>query len=337
MARICRATHRITVLVSMLAILCGIAGSRSSRGQYGILRSTDNGSTWKQVFHGNFDVDHLVIDRGGYILASTMIVTSHKMFSELYASRLDTDVWRRIVLPGDASRSELIFDLIATPDGSVFALLKGTILRTDDGGVTWSIVASTLPADFTSLKVGPNHSLLAISKDGLYQSADVGKSWHSLGFEDQMPDGGTTLSDGTILVTSSCKLFATSLSQDHASEWFLPREDDCPNVRELASDARGHLFANTRRGIFRSVVTGKTWKKVLGFKEEVIPFGITVAPDGDVFALVLEGDSSPTLFRSIDAGETWLAVRRFGSGTSISQFAFASNGVVYAALTSFGD
>src|SRR5579871_5727806 len=131
MALFCRATQRVTVLASTLAILCGIAVSESSHSQYGILRSVDNGSTWKQVFRADLDADHLVIDRDGYILASTMIVTSNKMFSELYASRLDTDAWRRIIPPGNASESELVFDLLATSDGPVFALLKGQILRTD--------------------------------------------------------------------------------------------------------------------------------------------------------------------------------------------------------------
>jgi hypothetical protein len=28
-------------------------------------------------------------------------------------------------------------------------------------------------------------------------------------------------------------------------------------------------------------VTGKAWRRVLGFKEEVMPLGIMVAPDGD--------------------------------------------------------
>lgn len=34
----------------------------------------------------DFDADHLVIDKSGHILATTIMVTANKMFSELYAS-----------------------------------------------------------------------------------------------------------------------------------------------------------------------------------------------------------------------------------------------------------
>jgi hypothetical protein len=182
-----RATPFIVVLALTLNMPCEFAISQASHANCRILRSTDSGKNWKQVFRNDFDIDHLVIDRNGHILASTMIVTSNRMFSELYASRLGTDAWKRVVLPGIDSKSELIFDLLATPGGSVFALLKGRILRTGDGGPTWTVVASTLPADLRSLKLGPNRSLLGFSKDGLYQPVDDGKSWHSLGFEGVTP------------------------------------------------------------------------------------------------------------------------------------------------------
>jgi photosystem II stability/assembly factor-like uncharacterized protein len=331
-----RANPLIVVLALTLATLCEFAVSQTSHANYGILRSTDSGKNWKQVFRNDFDTDHLVIDKDGHILACTMIVTSNRMFSELYASSLGGDTWKRVVLPGATSKNDLIFDLLATPDGSVLVLLKGRILRTGDGGLTWTVMASTLPADLSSLKLGPNHSLLGFSKDGLYQSLDDGASWHSLGFEGQMLNGGITLSDGTILVTFQCKLFATSLSQDGSSEWLLP-EDDCPNSSQLASDARGNLFANTPHGILKSDLTGKIWHKVLPFEDRVMPFGIAVAPDSDVYAVILKGISSPTLFHSKDEGTTWQAVQKLGPGVTVSQFAFASNGTVYVGLNSFGD
>jgi len=178
--------------------------------------------------------------------------------------------------------------------------------------------------------------MLGISKDGLYQSTDGGKSWHSLGFEDQLLDGGITLPNGTTLVTLRCKLLAVSLPQDIPSEWLLP-EDDCPNSGQIASDARGFLFANTPHGVLKSDLTGKKWNKVLAFDNQVMPYGIAVSPNGDIYAVILKGISNPTLFRSNDGGETWQAVQKLGRGVTVSQFAFASDGTVYAGLTSFGD
>jgi photosystem II stability/assembly factor-like uncharacterized protein len=330
------ATHYITALALTLPLLCGLAASQTLHPSYGVLRSTDNGRSWKQGFRGDFDADHLVIDKSGHILATTMIVTPNKMFSELYASDEDSETWKRVILPKIGANGYLVLDLLATPDGSIFALLPRKILKTDDGGNTWTVVTTTLPVDFGSLKLGPDHSLLGFSKDGLYQSTDGGKNWHSLGFENQELNGGITLRDGTILVSSRCKLFATSLLQDRSREWVLP-EDDCPNSNGLASDAHGLLFANTPHGVLKSDLNGKTWKRVLAFKERVMPFGIAVSPGGDVYAVILKGGSSPTLFHSTNAGETWQEVRKLAPGATISQFAFAPNGTVYAGLTSFGD
>jgi photosystem II stability/assembly factor-like uncharacterized protein len=331
-----RATHYIAVLALTVPLLCGIAASQALHPSYGILRSTDNGKSWKQGFRGDFDADHLVIDKSGHILATTMIVTPNKMFSELYASHEGSETWKRVTLPRIAPNGDLVLDLLATPDGSLFALLNKGILRTDDGGSTWTVAATTLPVDFRSLRLGPNHSLLGFSPDGLYQSTDGGKSWQSQGFEDQELDGGITLPNSTVLVTFKCRIFAASLSQDSSSEW-PHSEDDCPNSNKLASDAHGLLFANTPHGILKSDVAGKTWKKVLAFKDRVDPFGIAVSPDGDVYAVILKGISSPTLYHSADAGETWQVVQKLGPGVTISQFAFAPDGTVYAGLTSFGD
>lgn len=331
-----RVIHHTAFLLSILSPLCGVAVSQASHPSLGILRSTDSGKNWKQAFGSDFDVDHLVIDKVGHVLASTMIVTPNKASSELYIFGPEANSRKRITLPGVGPKGELILDLLAAPDGSVFALLRGRVLRTEDGGYTWTVIASSLPASFKSLQLGSDHSLLGFPEDGLYQSTDSGKSWHSLGFDGQKVDRGITFHDGTSMVNAQCKLIVIPISPDRAADWLFPK-DDCPHYSELASDARGHLFINTSHGVLKSDVIGKTWKKTLWFEAGVMPFGIAVAPDGDVFAVVLKGVSRPTLFRSIDAGETWQIVQQLGRGVTVSQFAFAPDGTVYAGLNSFGD
>jgi len=331
-----RATHYLAVFALTLPLFCGIAASQALHPSYGILRSTDNGKSWKQGFRGDFDADHLVIDKSGHILAVTTTVTPSRMFSELYASHEGSEIWKRVTLPRISPSGDLVMDLLSTPDGSIFALLDKGILRTDDGGNTWTVAATTLPVGLRSLRLGPNDSLLGFSPDGLYESGDGGKNWQSQGFKNQELDGGITLPDGTVLVTFKCRLFAASLSHDRSSEW--PHfEDDCPNSKQFAADAHGPLFANTPNGILKFDPAGKTWKKVLAFKDMVAPLGIAVSPGGDVYAVILKGISRPTLFHSADAGETWQAIQKLGPGVTISQFAFASDGTVYVGLTSFGD
>ena len=98
-----RAIPLIVVLALTLLSGRGIAFSQTSDAFYGILRSTDSGKSWKQVFRGDLDIDHLVIDKGGNILASTMNVKSSSMFSELYVCHPGTGEWKKVDLPATAT------------------------------------------------------------------------------------------------------------------------------------------------------------------------------------------------------------------------------------------
>ncbi len=335
--------HCVVVVILAFVLFCGIAISQTLHPSYGILRSTDNGKTWTHIFRNDLDIDHLVIDKNGHILAETMIATAKEMRFELYASSLGSEGWKKIALLGADPKGEPIEDMLATPDGSIFILLKDRILKTNDGGSTWTVVTSTLPRGFRALKLGPDQSLLGLAEDvmfqsngGLFQSTDNGKTWHSLGFADKRLDGAVTLLDGRILVSFRCKLFAVSARQEISSEWSIP-EDGCPNVDQFTTGVRGLLFDSTSHGILKTDVAVKNWKKVLANDKEVDPMQISITPDGDLFAVILEGIDNPTLFRSSDAGETWQAIRKLGYGVTVSQFAFAPGGIVYAGLTSFGD
>ncbi len=327
---------RVTLLFLTLAIMYRMGISQSTETDFGILRSMDNGKSWKQVFRGNLTVDNLAIDGHGRILASSMIDKPKGIDSELYVSGPTPEQWRKVLLPGIDPHHSMIYDLITAPDGSVLALLKGKIFRTDDGGITWTVIAPTLPANFVSFMTGPNLSLLAFPSQGVYQSIDNGENWHFSGWDDQKMIGKTLLGDGSFLISSDCKLYTDSISQEHPSELFIP-EDSCPGYDEFAADAKGSIYANTSHGVFKSDAAGKHWEKVLTFQKEVSPFGIEVAPNGDLFALDLIGISRITLFRSEDAGLTWKMIQKLSAGVTISKFAYSPNGAIYAGLTSFGD
>jgi hypothetical protein len=327
---------RIALFFLTPAVLCGMGSSQAKETSFGILSSTDNGKNWKQVFRGDVIVDHLAIDGQGRIIASSMIVTPKIIGSEIYISGPAPEQWRKVSLPGIDTHDSLIYDLLTDTDGSVLALLKGKILRTDDGGVKWTVVASALPASFISFMPGPDSSLLASPSQGIYQSRDKGKNWQSLGFDDQKISSKTALRNSSVLLSLNCRLLVYSIAQERSSELFIP-EESCPGYEEFAADSKGSLFANTSHGILKSDAVGKHWEKVLSFREEVSPSGIGAAPNGNLFALILIGTSRITLFRSGDAGMTWEAVRKLGAGVNISQFAYSPDGTIYAGLTSFGD
>ena len=78
-----------------------------------------------------------------------------------------------------------VSELFTPASGALFARTREGLMRSDDGGATWSAVA--LPAAPTLVTVHPgDHTILyAANADGLYRSADDAASWTLI--RNQMP------------------------------------------------------------------------------------------------------------------------------------------------------
>lgn len=138
--------------------------------------------------------------------------------------------------------------LVATPNG---------VWRSTDNGVTWN--QSGL-SDFLVISIA--HQFDAVwyagtKSNGLFMSADAGDSWTSIDFVGIPPPTGETYCNVRVAVHPSGTIFAIT---------------------------RPDLYSEISRGIFRSTDNGLTWRNANSGLLDSLMNGITVAPNGNVYA-----------------------------------------------------
>jgi photosystem II stability/assembly factor-like uncharacterized protein len=207
---------------------------------------------------------------------------------------------------GRGGRSIAVSGVRGRPNDGYFGAAGGGLWKTTDKGETWAPVtdgqvhSSSVGAVAVSesnpevVYIGMGESCIrgdAMSGDGVYRSADAGKTWTHVGFEDAP-------------VISRIRIHPTN-----------------PNIVFVA--AFGKLSApSDRRGVFKTIDGGKTWKRVLFRDARTGAVDISIDPRNPdvIFAALWEafrleytmssGGPGSGLFKSTDGGETWTEISR---------------------------
>jgi len=193
-----------------------------------------------------------------------------------------------------------------------FGAVAGGVWRTTDAGGTWKPLTDDTPiSSVGAIAVAPsNRDIMYVGTgeaaprgdmtygDGVYRSADGGKTWSHVGLED-------TRQIGALIVD--------------------PHDPDIVLVAAL-----GHAFGpNTERGVFRTTDGGKSWKKVLYRDEQTGAIDVSFDPHDAkiVYAALWQARRQPWnfssggpgsgLFRSTDGGVTWKPLSGNGLPTGI--------------------
>lgn len=265
---------------------------------FGLLRSGNDGRTWRQLGNGNglpgtsFDVTALVGTTSGLYVAVACI-------DELSV----------------INSKHLAPFVCGVP-----------IYRSTNGGMTWAPVgpgAHLAPADASTppfegsvqaLAALPNGSVVAAvsplrGKPGLYRSNSVGTSWSLIGPERRLNDAsvlivasktGPTIVAGVGSISTTAQLLR---STDGGRTWrrvLAPAQMKDPIVIGCAHTVHALLCAGLQH-LFRSTDNGTSWQEPasLGLTSSNITF-ITTSPDGSVYLSRVGG-----LFRTTDDGEHW--------------------------------
>jgi photosystem II stability/assembly factor-like uncharacterized protein len=213
--------------------------------------------------------------------------------------------WRNIG-PNRGGRSLTAAGSAARPYEYYFGAVGGGLWKTTDGGTAWApvtdgqIKSSSVGAVAVSASnpdvvyIGMGEVQLRgniMQGDGVYKSADAGKTWTSAGLKDTHAIGRVRI---------------------HPSN---------PDVVYVA--ALGHPYGpNEERGVFRTTDGGRTWKKVLYRSDRAgaVDLSIDAGDPRVIYASLWEvyrkpwilwsGGPGCGLFKSTDGGDTWTELTR---------------------------
>src|SRR2546426_1126228 len=211
----------------------------------------------------------------------------------------------RLIGPFRAGRVLAVSGVPGEPEHFYFGSVNGGVWETRDAGRTWQPIFDAQPiGTIGALAVAPsNHNIIYVGSgeadmrsdiaqgDGMYKSADAGKTWAHIGLTDSQQIG-------RIIVH--------------------PDNSDLVYVAAL-----GHPYAaNAERGVFRSTDGGKTWVKVLGPNNDTGAIDLAFEPGNPkvVYAALWQTRRTPWsvyppsngtgsgLFKTTDGGDHWNAI-----------------------------
>ena len=213
--------------------------------------------------------------------------------------------WRNLG-PDRGGRSIASSGVKGQPKVAYFGAVGGGLWKTTDGGDVWFPVTD---GQITSASVGavavsesnPNLVFIGMGEscirgnimpgDGVYRSADAGKTWKHVGFRN-------------VDAISKIRIHPTN-----------------PDIIFVAAFGK-YSVPSSERGVYKSTDGGNSWKKVLGRNDNTgaIDIAIDRANPNVVYATLWEayrkeyqmssGGDGSGMFKSTDGGETWTEITR---------------------------
>lgn len=201
-----------------------------------------------------------------YALSASAHYVYAARLSGLYRSADDGASWQNTFETLD---QPLAATAVVAVGETVFAGVKGAVLRSDDAGANWHMAGlASPPPQVVALAVSPNFTddgviVAGTADDGVFVSTDGGMNWVAWNFG---------LLDYHIFALA----FSPNFANDHT------------------------LYAGTESGIFRSHNNGRSWNE--------LPFPMTAAPVLSLAATpqhLFAGTESSGVFSSEDGGASW--------------------------------
>lgn len=268
----------------------------------GVVRSTDNGVTWKWMTQGlprdvRGDYDRLHVRADGTVFLSEFV--GYRIF-KLPAG--DT-IWQ---LAGNKPTRDLTYQLTTLRDGRLVAAdaYDGLNVSTDDGA-TWESMVSPKERHFIHEMIEDQEGGLFTTSGyaGILRSNDRGSTWHATtrGLNSQVIYRIATNLQGELYAGTIGGLMR---STDQGRTWANvahPRKYS----QALAIDSLGTIYSSDDSTIWRSTDNAKSWTRLTLDPKRFYTRWITIGPDNTVYALFQYEGSESRMLRSFDRGETW--------------------------------
>lgn len=142
------------------------------------------------------------------------------------------------------------------------------LLRTTDGGVSWTTVAAVgLPSGVTDFKLFGASEAWAVASRQLYRSTDAGLSWSLV----TLPAGALPTDLNFVHAEDAKTLWfrhdgGSFLTRDGGASWVWLRVEEEDDGGDLAINAGGIWMWQSGTSVYKSLDTGQQWQQVLGIE-----------------------------------------------------------------------
>jgi photosystem II stability/assembly factor-like uncharacterized protein len=226
---------------------------------------------------------------------------SYSSFAQTIDSAMFNSMRWRMIGPHRGGRTVGAVGVPQQPNVFYIGVNNGGVWKTTDYGRTWFPIFDSQPTgsvgDVAVAPSNPNIVYVASGEgiqrpdlsvgDGIYKSADAGKTWINTGLKDGQQIGGLAI--------------------------------DATNENRVFAAVLGHPYGpNTERGVYRTTDGGKTWERVLYKDENTGAIQVAIDPKDPniVYADLWAGRQGPWengewngdesgLYKSTDGGSTW--------------------------------
>lgn len=285
-----------------------------TNGEYpyvGLYKTTNGGASWAAANNGltGYDLYAIVVDARP---PSTIYACTN---AGVVRSTDGGQSWRLLAL-----RSVFALAIDQSLSATFFAA-SGTVLRSNDGGVTWTAPTDGFfPIEVFAVAAGIRtaHVYAATNLKGILTSEDGGRSWTRSGA--RIPSVTALIvdpfSDVVVYASNADGVFKSS---DGAMNWSRAGLDGLP-VTSLALDplAPGTLYAGTAKGaLFESANGGTSWVQIGSLPGSASSDRVTaLAVDPSKRTIIYAGTQSGSddlrgaVYRSTDGGVSWTSAAR---------------------------
>jgi photosystem II stability/assembly factor-like uncharacterized protein len=255
----------------------------------GIYRSSDNGSTWSNVYARGICYS-FTIGKKGRLYAGI----SDGLFPGGILILSDQDEWSKVGYTFND-----VVTVGVSSDNELFAGVDQGAFHSIDSGSTWTKVFPG-HTDTAVVVIGINsNGHIFISTNGasrIYKSIDDGQSWQGLnkGLGDYRISSISFNAAGDIFAVGGPDVFR---STDDGNNW-TTIDSGLSNayLGPLAINPLGYLFICTDRGVFRSNNNGDTWVPINeGLSDSTHVISLSCGENG----IIVAGTQNLGIFRSI--------------------------------------
>ncbi|MEP7234617.1 MAG: T9SS type A sorting domain-containing protein, partial [Ignavibacteriota bacterium] len=277
----------------------------------GVLRSDDNGVSWRTKNSGQIDPITLKGDSSAFLLAEDGIggICVATSSGRVYRSTDKGESWKGFANPVPKGKQH-VATMVSLPNGYVLvgnfgnAVVGGDLYLTKDNGVTWdSVYHKELGEDYRNnveklIRVPGSNVLFMNAHGPTLRSLNFGMTWEVM---DSNKRGDETFSmvyrNGSLF--QSCEPDGIFLSTNDGKDWVEKNNGLLAEyMRGMAINSKNKVFGITEYGLWRSTDSGDNWDMAPEYGEDYFP-SIYINHKDYIYIGTSKG-----LYRSKDDGES---------------------------------